>query len=249
MSGGLGPGLGLAKIAVLLAGASSWVVSAGACARAAEADAECTGAPPVCFEPLATNVGCCGDAGVPAECGPKDAPRGTHLKWVCPGKSVRQTECSTFGALCATHIDQAPPSLATPHAPLPGDPAGALPAGWLDASAGAVLADQTVPLSPFYTLRRYTTRSTGPEGVKEHADVYFGKERLTERRYFLAPEGDYILFEDGPSKVAVHGAVGGKKRDATPRPYEAPTGATFDAAKKTVVVTYAKRAPVTVRLP
>ena len=64
------------------------VASAGGCARSSrDSDDECTGVVPTCFEALAE--GCCAEAGAPAECGPKDAPRGTHLKWVCPGKSVR----------------------------------------------------------------------------------------------------------------------------------------------------------------
>ncbi len=222
------------------------------CARTAAPADECSGAAPTCFEPIAQTIGCCAEAGVPAECGPKDAPRGTLLKWVCPGKTVRATECSAYGAICATHVDQVAPSLATPHAvPFddPGAPVAGLPAGWLDASAGATLVDQTEPLGPFYTLRRTVLRVAAPEGVKERRDVYFGKERLTDRRYFLAPTSDYLLFEDGPNKLAVHGAVSGKRRDATPKPYEAPAGATFDAQKRTVVVAFTKRAPLTVRLP
>jgi hypothetical protein len=219
------------------------------CARTAAPADECTGAAPTCFESIAPATGCCAEAGVPAECGPKDAPRGTLLKWVCPGKTVRDTECSAYGAVCATHVDQVAPSLATPHAVPFDDPGAGLPAGWQDASAGTTLVDQTEPLGNFYTVRKYTTRAAGPDGVKEHRDVYFGKERITERRYFLAPTSDYILFEDGPNKIAVHGAVSGKRRDATPKPYEAPAGATFDVQKRTVVVTFARHAPLTVRLP
>ena len=231
-------------------GAILMLVALAACKTPAPPADECSGAAPVCFDLIAANVGCCAEAGVPAECGPKDAPQGTHLKWVCPGKSVRASDCSAYGAVCATHVDQVAPSLATPHAvPLPGDPGAPLPAGWLDASAGSVLADDSQPLSQFYTLRRYTTRINGPDAVKDHADVYFGKDRLTERRYLLAPSGDFLLFEDVPNRIAVHGAVSGKKRDATPKPYESFTTATFDVPKKTVVVTFAKRAPLTIRLP
>ena len=222
------------------------------CARSGAPADECTGAAPTCFESVLPATGCCAEAGDPAECGPKDAPRGTLLKWVCPGKTVRATECAAYGAVCATHIDQVAPSLATPHA-VPFDTASALgaglPAGWQDASVGTTLLDRTEPLGQFYTLRTYTTRAAGPDGVKEHRDVYFGKERLTERRYFLSPTADYLLFEDGPTKLAVHGAVSGKRRDATPRPYESPVSATFDSQKRTVTVTFAKHAPLTARLP
>jgi hypothetical protein len=221
------------------------------CARGAAPSDECTGVAPTCFEAIAPATACCAEAGVPAECGPKDAPRGTLLKWVCPGKTVRAAECAAYGAVCAAHVDQVAPSLATPHAvPFDGAGAGAgLPAGWQDAAVGTTLVDRSEPLGPFYTLRSYTTRVAGPDAVKDHRDVYFGKDRLTERRYFLAPTSDYLLFEDGPNKLAVHGAVSGKRRDATPKPYEAPAAATFDAQKKTVVVTFAKHAPLTVRLP
>lgn len=218
------------------------------CARAA-ADNECTGAAPLCYESAAP--GCCADAGVPAECGPKDAPRGTHLKWVCPGKSVRVTECTAYGPACAEHAEQVAATLATPHAvPLAGDPAG-LPQGWLDAGAGAVLADRTEQLSTFYSVRKYTTRTKGPENVRDHEDLYFGKDRLTaDKRDFVAPSGDFVVFEDGTSpKLSVHGAVSGKKRDLVPKPYESPTGAAFDTQKRTVTVSFTKRAAMTAKLP
>jgi hypothetical protein len=220
------------------------------CARTSADDNECTGQAPVCFEPIAANAGCCAEAGAPAECGPKDAPRGTHLKWVCPGKSVRATECTAYGAVCATHVDQIAPSLATPHAvPLPGDPTAGLPAGWRDAAAGTVLDERSEPLGTFYSVRHSTTRGSGPDAVKQRDELFFGKDRLTERRYFLAPAGDFVVFEDGSGKTVVHSAASAKRRDATPRPIEPPTGAAFDPQKRTATISFAKHAPVVARLP
>jgi hypothetical protein len=241
------PPLALALFGALAAVA---LVPLAGCARPSADENECTGQAPACFEPIAANVGCCAEAGVPAECGPKDAPRGTHLKWVCPGKSVRATECTAYGAVCATHVDQIAPSLATPHAvPLPGDPTAGLPAAWLAAPVGTVVDERIEALGGAYSVRHSTTRVSGPDAVKQRDELVFGKDRLTERRYFVAPAGDYVVFEDAGGKTVVHAAASAKRRDATPRPIEPPTGATFDPQKRTATITFAKHAPVVARLP
>ena len=75
----------------------------------------CMGTAPVCHEP--TTDGCCAAEPQEAECGPKDAPLGTHLKWVCPGKLVAVSECRGIGAACVPRpIIQRNDSTGAPHA-------------------------------------------------------------------------------------------------------------------------------------
>jgi hypothetical protein len=80
------------------------------------ADTEtCTGTAPECHE--LTTDGCCAAEPQPAECGPKDAPLGTHLKWVCPGKLVVPAECRGIGAACTPRpVIQRNDSTGAPHA-------------------------------------------------------------------------------------------------------------------------------------
>jgi hypothetical protein len=76
---------------------------------------KCMGTAPVCHEP--TTDGCCAAEPHEAECGPKDAPLGTHLKWVCPGTLVAVSECRGVGAACVPRpVIQRNDSTGAPHA-------------------------------------------------------------------------------------------------------------------------------------
>lgn len=218
----------------------------GACRRAsAGADNDCSGAAPSCYEPLAE--GCCAEAGAPAECGPRDAPRGTRLKWVCPGSSTPASECRAYGPACASHPDQVAPTLATPHAVGAGD-GPVMPSTWADAAAGTVLLDKTEQISAYYSVRTYTVKSSGFEGLSHRRDLYYGKERLGTE-HFLAPGGEYVVYETGEGKNFLHSAVTGKKRSVTPKPYAPPDRVEWNMAKNSVTVLFEKGAPITVPLP
>jgi hypothetical protein len=205
---------------------------------------ECTGEAPACFEPI--KEGCCGDAGPRAECGPKDAPRGTHLKWVCPGKTVAAAACVEYAPACVRG-DQTGSPMAAPHAGP--DIIGVAPAQ--DAAPGTVLSDRTEPISAAYAVRTYSVKAAvnAPDPVLSYRDLYFGKDRLGAGPYFLSPAGDSVVYANGTGRNYVHSSKNGKRRDVTPKPYEPPAGATWDAGKRSVTVSFEKHAPMTATVP
>jgi hypothetical protein len=84
----------------------------------APAIVDCTGAAPACYTPRGD--GCCDEPAVPAVCGPKDAPKGTHLKWICEGTLTPATACRGVGSGCVgTSSGAAPFATAAPHAVVP----------------------------------------------------------------------------------------------------------------------------------
>jgi hypothetical protein len=92
-----------------------------ACRKVPTAEAEpdrsaCTGEPPACYTPLAD--GCCGDTAQKAECGPLDAPVGTHLRWICPGETTIASSCRGIGSACVPRTTGHDPTN-VPHAVLP----------------------------------------------------------------------------------------------------------------------------------
>jgi len=196
-------------------------------------ESECTGQPPACFDSI--SEGCCGDAGPRAECGPKDAPRGTHLKWVCPGKTVATAACKEFAPACVRG-DQTGSPMAAPHAAP--DVIALAPAQ--DAPPGTVLTDKTEPINAGYSVRSYSVKAgpNAPEPVLKYRDLYFGKDRLGAGPFFLSPAGDAVVYANGNGKNFVHSSKNGKRRDVTPKPYEAPTSAAWDAGKRTVTVSF-----------
>ena len=79
---------------------------------------DCTGAAPTCYTPRGD--GCCDEPAVPAVCGPKDAPKGTHLKWMCEGTLTPATACRGVGVSCvAATSGPAQFATAAPHAVVP----------------------------------------------------------------------------------------------------------------------------------
>jgi predicted small secreted protein len=103
-------------LSILLASASLLAACRRGQAGLPEDTEKCMGDAPVCHEPTTTD-GCCAAEPRAAECGPKDAPLGTHLKWVCPGKLVVATDCRGIGAACvARPILQHNDSSGAPHA-------------------------------------------------------------------------------------------------------------------------------------
>jgi hypothetical protein len=218
-------------------------VSLSSCRPTASADAQCSGAAPACFDSLAE--GCCGDAGAPAECGPKDAPRGTVPKWICPGATVPASECRAYGAACLAQKEQVAPTLTAPHAVVPGS---GIPPEWLDASAGTLVADVPEPLGPFYAVHHTATRVTGPDQVKQVDELWFGKTRLTAGPWFAAPGTSYVAFADG-GRIAMHNGASGMRRDTKVVPFEAPADVAWDLGKHVATVSFAKHAPMTLALP
>jgi len=161
---------------------------------------------------------------------------------------VPRSGCRDYGPACAVHAEQVAPTLATPHlvslTPM-------LPAGWADAGVGTVLNDKTEPISAYYALRTYSLRSDDPDGVANHRDLYFGKERLGSGVFFLPPSGDYVVYASGAGKKKnfVHGAISGKKRSITPKPYAVPSRVAWDLTKSSVTVSFEQGAPITSALP
>ncbi len=80
----------------------------------ATASSSCDGTPPECYVPVGD--GCCAQTPIAAECGPKDAPLGTHLKWICPDKSMAREECRGVGAACTPKPPEKPAEVRAPHA-------------------------------------------------------------------------------------------------------------------------------------
>jgi hypothetical protein len=65
----------------------------------------------------------------------------------------------------------------------------------------------------------------------------------------LSPAGDAVVYANGNGRNYVHSAKSGKQRGVTPKPYEAPTSATWDAGKRTVTVSFEKHGPMTATVP
>jgi hypothetical protein len=165
---------------------------------------------------------------------------------VCPGKTVAAVACKEYAPGCVRG-EQTGSALAAPHA---GPDVIAL-APAQDAAPGTVLSDRSDPLSAAYAVRSYSVKAapTAPDPVLQYKDLYFGKDRLGPGPYFLSPGGDAVVYANGSGKNYVHSSKSGRRRDVTPKPYEAPASASWDAGKRTVTVSFERHAPMTATVP
>ena len=96
---------------------------------------DCPTPAPTCYTPGVD--GCCEEPSATAVCGPRDAPKGTHLKWMCDGSLTLGSNCRGVGTACVPGAGAGGDATRSPHAVVPLIPFDADAAAAANGSASA----------------------------------------------------------------------------------------------------------------